>query len=279
MRLRRSTALRLVHAALVLCLSSVVGSCALGGPPAVPPSESVVDPDSSARPPSVGNESPPLIGIASLPNDSYVRAVRTCGGLPIVLPNTDGNATGIEHYLDLLDGLIMPGGADIPPSEWGEDVHPTTRLLDEDRYRFEKALVTAWIKKTDKPLLGICLGSQWLNVAHGGSLIQDIPSEFGVNHRNTSHVVTLEPNSRLRHIFGCTELQVNSLHHQAVRKVGRGLRAVATSPDGVIEATETTNPDRFLIGVQWHPEKLIDENKLQKRLIKAFVDSSMRSKL
>jgi len=216
----------------------------------------------------------PVIGIASLTSDTYVRAIRSCGGVPVVLPNADGSPYKIDQYLQLLDGLLMPGGPDIPPSEWGEQKHPTTKLLAEDRYRFEKALITAWIQRTDKPLLGICLGSQWINVAHGGSLIQDIPSEFGGHPKNVSHMVKLEKDSRLCGIFGKTEFEVNSLHHQAVRDVGQGLRAVARSPDGIIEATETTNSKRFLIGVQWHPEKMMPENKLQEKLIRAFIEAA-----
>lgn len=220
----------------------------------------------------------PVIGIASLTSDTYVRAIRDSGGIPVVLPNADGSVEKIDEYLELLDGLIMPGGADIPPSEYGEEPHKTAKLLDDDRYQFEKAMITAWIERTDKPLLGICLGSQWVNVAHGGSLVQDIPSEFGVNHRGVSHMVKLEPDSRLSQIFGQTEFEVNSLHHQAVRKVGSGLRIVAKSPDGVVEATETTDPDRFLIGVQWHPEKLMPENKLQEKLMQAFIKAAIEGK-
>ena len=216
----------------------------------------------------------PLIGIASLTNDTYVQAVKKAGGVPIVLPNGDGSSDKIAEYLELLDGLIMPGGADIPPSEWGEEPHPTTRILEDNRYLFEKALITAWIKKTDKPLLGICLGSQWINVVHGGSLIQDISSKFGVNHRGVTHQVTLESNSRLSKIFGETELVVNSLHHQAVGRLGEGLRLVAKSPNGIIEATETIDPDRFLIGVQWHPERMAPTDPLQAKLLKAFVQAS-----
>ncbi|MEM7012925.1 MAG: gamma-glutamyl-gamma-aminobutyrate hydrolase family protein [Verrucomicrobiota bacterium] len=125
----------------------------------------------------------PLIGIASLTSDNYVNAVRESGGIPIVLPNAGGGAP-VEHYLELLDGLLLPGGADIPPSEYGEEPHETVKLLDDDRFQFEKALSRAWIEETDKPLLGICLGSQWINVSSGGSLIQDIPSEYGISHRD-----------------------------------------------------------------------------------------------
>lgn len=219
--------------------------------------------------------SKPVIGIASLNKDAYVRAIRDCGGIPVVLPDTDGGPEKIDEYIDLIDGLLMPGGPDIPPSEWGEELHPMTKILDDDRYLFEKAIITAWIERTDKPLLGICLGSQWVNVVHGGSLVQDIPSEFGVNHKGPSHMVTLEPDSRLGKIFGVTEFKVNSFHHQAVGNLGEGLRIVARgTTDEIVEATETTDPNRFLIGVQWHPEKLMPENKLQEKLIRAFIEAA-----
>lgn len=216
----------------------------------------------------------PLIGIASLTADSYVRAVRAAGGVPIVLPNTDGDAQNVAYYLDLLDGLLMPGGADIPPTEWNEQPHPTTKVLADDRYLFEKQMITAWIQQTDKPLLGICLGSQWINVAHGGSLVQDIPSEFKVNHRNTTHGVKLAADSRLAMILGATTFDVNSYHHQAVRNVGEGLRVIAHSDDGIIEGTESTDPDRFLIGVQWHPEKMMPDDQRQAKLLHAFVEAA-----
>lgn len=225
--------------------------------------------------PSARESDAPLIGIASLNNDAYVLAVRQAGGIPIVLPKGDSSPERIAEYLELVDGLLMPGGADIPPSEWGEEPHSTTRLIDDDRYQFEKELITAWINDTDKPLLGICLGGQWVNVAHGGSLIQDIPSELGVNHR-VPHSVILEPNSRLYEIFDLAELDVNSQHHQSVRDVGEGLKVTARSPDGVIEAIETTDPDRFLIGVQWHPETLVPEDSLQAKLFEAFVEAALQ---
>ena len=216
----------------------------------------------------------PLIGIASLDSEPYVRAVRDSGGVPVVLPNTDGDTQRIEEYLQRLDGLLLPGGADIPPSEYGEEAHESVNPLSDERFRFEKVLATAWIERTDKPLLGICLGSQWINVASGGSLVQDIPSTFGSNHRGVKHQVTLVPDSKLSAIFGATEFEVNSLHHQAVKDVGRHLRVVARAPDGVVEATESTDPNRFLIGVQWHPEKLMPDNTQQARLIKAFIEAA-----
>lgn len=216
----------------------------------------------------------PLIGIASLTSDSYLRAVREAGGIPVVLPNTDGATGAIPHYLEILDGLLLPGGADIPPSEYGEEPHETVELLDDDRFLFEKELSRAWIEETEKPLLGICLGSQWINVASGGSLVQDIPTEFGISHRDRTHLVAIEPDSRLSRILGAAETEVNSSHHQAVKKLGKNLRIVAHCPDGVVEATETTEPDRFLIGVQWHPERMVEENDEQRKLFEAFVEAA-----
>jgi putative glutamine amidotransferase len=219
----------------------------------------------------------PLIGIASVNGEAYVRAIREAGGIPVILPDHDDGDAAISGYLEELDGLLLPGGADIPPAEYGEEPHPTAELLDANRFRFEKALGKAWIERTRKPLLGICLGSQWINVFHGGTLVQDIPSEIGGNHRGTTHLVTLEPGSRLRHIFGESQFEVNSWHHQAVDAPGQDLRIAARSPDGVIEATETSDPERFLIGVQWHPEKMMPADERQGRLLKAFVDAAQGS--
>ena len=221
----------------------------------------------------------PLIGIASLDQESYIRAVRESGGLPVVLPNTDGSVAMIDSYLEELDGLLMPGGADIPPSEYGEEPHETVEILSDDRFNFEKALSFAWITKSKKPMLGICLGSQWINVASGGSLVQDIPSEFGVNHRDVNHAITIEPDSKLSGIFDSTGFEVNSFHHQAVRKLGDGLRVVARSPEGIVEATETTDPDRFLIGVQWHPERQVETDDSQKKLFDAFIEAAVEHAL
>ena len=218
----------------------------------------------------------PLIGIASVNGEAYVQSIRAAGGIPVILPAHDDDPAAIAGYLARLDGLLMPGGADIPPSEYGEQPHPTVEVLDDQRFRFERALGKAWIESTDKPLLGICLGSQWINVFHGGSLVQDIPSETGGNHRGTVHRVALEPGTRLKRIFGEAEIEVNSWHHQAVDPAGLGknLRVAARGADGVIEATETTDPERFLMGVQWHPEKMLPGDARQAKLIVAFVEAA-----
>lgn len=249
--------------ALFLILTAGGGGFLAGrGGTAAPPAGSA---------PAPARRDAPLIGIASVANDACVRAIREAGGIPVVLPDTGGDTGQIEDYLARLDGLLLPGGADIPPAEYGEEPHASVQPLEEDRFRFEKALSRAWIERTDKPLLGICLGSQWLNVASGGSLVQDLPAERHTNHRNTTHPVTLEADSRLARILGATVVEANSFHHQASDTIGRGLRAVARSPDGIVEAIETTDARRFLIGVQWHPEKMAPGDAAQAKLLKAFV--------
>jgi len=216
----------------------------------------------------------PLIGITQPPAHDYVRAVREAGGIPVLLPQTDGDTRTVEAYLERLDGLILTGGADIPPSEYGEQAHPTVRLLADDRFRFERALSRAWIGRSRKPLLGICLGCQWINVSSGGSLVQDIPSATGLDHRVPEHPVVLDAGSRLAAILGEARVMVNSLHHQSVNRVGENLRIVGRCPDGIVEAIETTDPDRFLIGVQWHPEKLSADCEIQRRIFTAFIEAA-----
>ncbi|MCB1097351.1 MAG: gamma-glutamyl-gamma-aminobutyrate hydrolase family protein [Verrucomicrobiae bacterium] len=221
---------------------------------------------------------PPLIGIASVNEGTYVKAIVASGGIPIILPDAGGGAP-VEHYLELLDGLLLPGGDDIPASEFDEEPHETLTLIPDDRLKFERALSRAWIERTDKPLLGICLGCQWLSVSSGGSLVQDIPSEFGITHRVESHQVILEPDSQLAGIFGETKFAVNSMHHQAIDAPGNMLRIVARCPDGVVEAVESTDPERFIVGVQWHPEVLMPDDKRQAKLMEAFVSAAAKSKL
>jgi len=174
--------------------------------------------------------------------------------------------------LDGVAGLLMPGGYDIHPCRWDEEelLHDTAEP-DEARDALEIPLVLeAW--RRGLPILGICRGEQVLNVALGGSLIQDIPSRFGLEdalHRrgtpeeaDEAHQVAIAPGSRLARLVGGTEATVNSRHHQAVLQVAPGLRAVAwfrQGPQGpdLVEGVEAEAPDRWVVGVQWHPENLV----------------------
>ena len=194
---------------------------------------------------------------------AYARAVREAGGVPVLLPMLDDERL-IAQYVRYLDGLVLSGGLDVPPQAYGEKPHPTVKPLPPERWRFERRLVAAWLQGR-KPLLGICLGAQMANVVLGGSLVQDIPSHVGtaVVHRRkggAAHEVVIEPGSRLRRILGVGRAEVNSNHHQAVQRLGKGLRVAARAPDGVVEALEGAGA-RWLLLVQWHPERAGAEHR------------------
>jgi len=187
---------------------------------------------------------------------AYVRAVAENGGVPVVLPTVD-NEQALQKYLEVLDGLVVIGGDDIPPEAYGEQPDKTVKPLTKERYEFERKLLARWLAR-GKPLLGVCLGMQFTNVVSGGTMIQDIPSEVGtrVNHR-AYHPVQIEPGSALANLLGGTEASVLSSHHQAVDKLGKNLRPIAHSEDGIVEALERTD-GRFGLFVQWHPESMTD---------------------
>jgi len=226
----------------------------------------------------------PLIGISSygragerqtfsLPCE-YVDVVRLAGGVPLVLPAVEGE---IPEALAVIDALILPGGGDVDPAHYGGVRHEALYGISAERDGFEMALAREAFARRDLPVLCICRGTQLLNVALGGDLVQHIPDHYGerVVHRNPArvsvqHPVSIEGGSKLARILGSTELEVNSVHHQAVNRVGKALRAVAWSPDGVIEAVESED-HRFAIGVQWHPELGALGDPRQRRLFEALV--------
>jgi len=192
----------------------------------------------------------------------YMRAVEAAGGLPVVLPPLALDA--VLPLLDRLSGLCLSGGPDLDPSGYGAPPHPHLGPTEPELDAFELALA----RRADArglPVLGICRGAQALNVARGGTLHQHLAdvTDGSIEHRQRvlgrlpTHRVRLEPGSRLARIMGVTEAEVNSFHHQAAERVGAHLRAVAWSPDGVIEGLETDGPG-FLLGVQWHAETLIE---------------------
>jgi len=229
------------------------------------------------------DESAPLIGITSVykadeatgkaqtvVNFAYVRAVAESGGVPVILPTVD-NELILRRYLEELDGLVLVGGADIPPSAYGQQPHETVVPLTSQRYDFESKLIAKWFQ-SGKPILGVCLGMQFANVVAGGSMIQDIPSQVGVKvgHRGY-HEVEIEPDSSLAKILGAVKASVWSNHHQAVKDIGDGLRIIAHSDDGIVEALERTDGG-FGLFVQWHPEQMDDKqhrNAIYGALVKA----------
>jgi putative glutamine amidotransferase len=215
----------------------------------------------------------PLVGITLGDGDrpgyhsmraDYVRAVARTGATPVVLP-----PLAPEHaaaLVDRLDGVLLSGGIDVDPSLYGQARHPKLGRVDRERDDFELALTREALRR-DLPLLAICRGQQVLNVATGGTLYQDLPSQLrgAVGHeasgRRTrlSHTVEVEPGSKLAEILGRGPLSVNSFHHQAIERLGDGLLASGRSPaDGVIEAVEM-NGLTFVVGVQWHPESFWNE--------------------
>ncbi len=190
--------------------------------------------------------------------ETYPRAIAAAGGAALILPPlADGDQ--IAALLGAVDGLLFTGGTDIDPARYGVDRHPATQQSDTERDASEIALVHAAMAR-DIPVLGICRGMQIINVALGGTLYQDLAAEYGAaqSHPHGSwkslvHDIRIAPDSRLGAILGTTHA-VNSLHHQAIRTTGRGLRVVAQAEDGVPEGLEDDH--QRLLAVQFHPEEL-----------------------
>jgi gamma-glutamyl-gamma-aminobutyrate hydrolase PuuD len=189
---------------------------------------------------------------------AYVDAVEQAGGRALVVPPSED---GVEETLELLDGVIFSGGADVDPARYGAEAHPETDQPQARRDAGELALLAAALER-DLPVLAICRGFQLLNVVRGGDLVQHLPDEVGVDtHKQVpgvfaQHPVEVKEGTRLGAIVGAGS-DVTSHHHQALGRVGRGLVETAWAADGTLEAVE--DPDmRFVLGVQWHPEATDD---------------------
>jgi len=220
-----------------------------------------------SRPPLIGlptlaippGPKPPRFGI----NQSYVRALTAAGCAPVLIPLLDDDER-LRAIYERLDGIVFPGGADIAPQEYGEEPIGDLNVVEAPRDRTELTLAR-WAFADDLPTLGICRGQQVLNVALGGSLWQDLRHQgvTEVEHSDVDgrartafiHRVRLDPDSRLAQLIDETDIQVNSLHHQAVKTVAPQLRVTGKSDEGVIESLESDGR-RFLIAVQWHPEEI-----------------------
>ncbi|HXX74194.1 MAG TPA: gamma-glutamyl-gamma-aminobutyrate hydrolase family protein [Nitrospiraceae bacterium] len=212
----------------------------------------------------------------------YIRAIEETGGIPLILPLVTDRAAR-DRLLHDVDGLLLTGsGPDLPPALYGERQRYTFRVMSKRRSTFELDMVRL-ARKTNVPVLGICGGMQTMNVACGGSLFQDIPSQFATSlqHRQLkpatalSHAITITPGSLLRRIMHTVTLRVNSSHHQSVKAVAPSLVASAVASDGVIEAIESPT-HRFFLGIQWHPEFLFDRYRLHRRLFEAFLRAASR---
>ena len=204
--------------------------------------------------------------------ERYVQAVQRAGGRPILLPPDPEDAEDPSGVLDLLDALVVTGGAgDLDPTLYGEEPHPETGPVQEERDAYELALVRGALVR-ELPILGICRGMQVLNVAYGGTIEQHLPDALGhEEHRHTpgtfaDHVVRLDPGSLAAHAAGAERTPVKSHHHQGIKEVGSGLKVTGwAAEDDAVEALEDPSCP-FVLGVLWHPEE--DENS---RLIKALV--------
>jgi len=206
-----------------------------------------------------------------------VHAVEQAGGVPILIPVLN-DISELDTLLPRLDGLLLPGGLDVHPSLYGEEPHPLLTALDQQVDEMEFALAR-WALKEDIPTLGICRGMQLLNVALGGSLYQDLTEQYTSNIRHMNlelprsqivHRVYVEPGSRMEQILGTRVFWTNSLHHQAVKVPGKGVRISGRTEDGVAELLEA--PDyRFVMAMQCHPEEIYMQEPACARFFAAFV--------
>jgi putative glutamine amidotransferase len=236
-------------------------------------------------------ERTPLIGITVDHNDeknrfqlpySYAAAIVAAGGAAVLLPFAPGMDAATQ--IAAIDGLLLTGGNDIDPSAWGEARHPSAKAADAQREAHERALL-AEAEKRGVPVLAVCMGMQLMNAMRGGSLMQHLPDVNGKQeHRREDlgwdrrHGVSVTEGSLVAQIVGAGELEVNTSHHQAVARVGAGLKVTAVAPDGTIEAVEDPTK-RLFVGVQWHPERMTDHPEhlaLFRRLVEEAREFGMR---
>lgn len=210
-------------------------------------------------------------------NRAYSHAIEQAGGIPVLIPFLD-DVTSLENLLVRLDGVLLSGGVDIVPERYAEEPHPMLRRTSAELDEFEFTLAD-WILREDMPVLGVCRGMQLLNVVLGGTLYQDLDSLHpgGMEHcyqklpRNTiSHDVFVEPGSRMEKVLGTRQFGVNSLHHQAVKMPGKGVRITGRAEDGIPELMEVPSY-RFVMAVQFHPEEIYMKENACADLFSAFV--------
>jgi putative glutamine amidotransferase len=207
---------------------------------------------------------------------SYTEAIERAGGIPVILAPLA--TEHIDGLLERLQGVCIPGGPDLHPSNYDAEPHPDLGPVEPELDAFELALVRR-AQARRLPLLAICRGMQVLNVARGGTLVQHLPDLGGaIDHRQqevsrvATHAVTVAPGTRLARLLAAKEVQVNSFHHQAIDRLASGLTPTAWSPDGVIEAVESDGSG-FTVAVQWHAE-LLSLNPEQDGIFRGFVEAA-----
>ena len=214
-------------------------------------------------------------------NQAYARAVELTGGSPVLIPLLSPESPALRALFDALDGILLPGGADLQPETYGASRHSKLGAVDPERDATELALAR-WALAESKPILGICRGQQCLNVAAGGSLFQDIESEIpgALTHRHEprgalAHHIRVDPASALAEVLGASSFDANSLHHQAVKDVAPGFKPVAWAPDGVIEGMERRDHP-FALAVQFHPEELVPGHGPSECLLRSFAEAAAK---
>lgn len=213
----------------------------------------------------------------------YVDVLTSVGAIPWVIPLSHDMST-LRAVYERLDGVFLPGGVDVDPDQYSESRLPACGVTDADRDRVEVALVQ-WAMADRKPVLAVCRGVQVLNVASGGTLYQDLaewcdaaikhdywPSEVR-QRQDLVHDVSIEAGTQLASIIGAGATNVNSMHHQGIKTLAPGLVVNARAPDGLIEGVEGRD-DGYLIGVQWHPEELVETDPAMRRLFESFIESA-----
>ena len=217
----------------------------------------------------------------------YVQTLTNAGAIPWLIPLVDDET--LRGVYDALDAIFLPGGADIDPMSYGKAPHTLCDKTDKERDRVELALA-AWAMRDAKPVLGVCRGLQLINLAAGGTLFQDLAEQMpgsikhdyfpfagqGYTRDYLAHEVDVAPRSRLAALYGEGRLRVNSMHHQGIETLGAGLVATAVAPDGLIEGIEGTN-GAYLVGVQWHPEALTDNDAESRQLFAEFIEAATSS--
>lgn len=203
---------------------------------------------------------------------SYVHAIESSGGIPVVLPYLQQQDV-IDQLISMCDGFFFIGGDDLDPSRYGEEKRDVCGQTRPDRDEFEFELLEA-ILKTGKPVLGVCRGSQLINVAFGGSLYQDMLADSAICAPHNHDSVKILENTPLHALIGQDRMFTNTIHHQAVKKLGKGLEVMAVADDGTIEATYMPG-ETYIRAYQWHPERLCDKSSENKLLFEDFLKACM----
>ena len=215
----------------------------------------------------------------------YIQTLTSVGAVPWMIPLVVDDVPTLRAIYESLDGVFLPGGADLDPASYGEDRHPLCDKSDPPRDRVERML-TEWSVEDGKPVLGVCRGLQMINLAFGGSLHQDLADQaagsikhdyfpFGGKYARDylAHDVRVIEGTKLSSIVGSGDVKVNSMHHQGIKRLGDGLLPSAYAPDGLVEAVEGKN-GQFLVGVQWHPEVLTESDPKMRQLFADFIEAS-----